>query len=1859
MEHVLVRLNEDDVDYSELKVLCRQAGIPGGRDSKENLRARLIRHYRQELGMPVIGPETVDASKVKRGEDMVEFELVECIRAHHVLVPQSLREQVNLVNALLVADGLLQPSDLISTSTRSDADEWSRRTVAELKQECSKRRLSTKGLKSQLINKLMEWESNNADDRHDEHAEWHVDVSIGMVPPVVSPIDYTQAHNLLAALRSMTLEEMREELRRRGLPWSGKREVLVAQLTLAARKQIVQAMGGEARLARIASVAVDKLSDHKVKQQLAELAPAAVPPPVAGERASFRELREVLQRAVANKWMDEVMKLGPPPGEEHAGAEGGAEGAAAAGAAAGAAASSSSALLELERLAFGGDAAGEQYGLGEGGGYEAGGEAGGEEEAPPHEAFLFGPPDDPTLTLALVAGGPSARARDGALVAARLAVHYLQSDPFHGTMPAHQLARGGGAERQAVAVDVYYARGAAAGQGQQLEQQQEQGGLGEAAGRLVRLSWEQLFGATAAELDASLGAAPAAGASLADVAASADAVLPLGLPPVAAAAAAGAGAGADRVLGSLSAAALANDCVALAGRLSALGYPTAPVRRLELAACQEAAGVLARGGALEDSAAHGGVTSWMAAAGLDAALGRVAVRAERGGAVLGAAVAQGADEALVAGLALMDAHGVESVVLEAMVPGATHVTVTVLGGPEGPVALPPSELSYYDLEEDIAAVELRWERFLAVREGWDEQGVDSLLSILHREATTHPGYVGGQPATPTQQLRHSLPPAGLPAEVSESVRLAAVKAFNDLGLRDYAQFTAWVLPAQREPSEMEAALAAFAASSLDPSAAVGDDGAAASSGEQGPPLASGAPLRTFSELQALAADDGGGGGGGAVSAADRAGAVDVEVAAPGPSGRGIVSGSSGSSSSGSGTSSITSPGRRAELAVFGEDSAVPGPWARGREPEVVYGKFRGVEIDDSTRMDWLAAHPPDPASIRRPAEEDYAPRVVVEALPDPSAASPVELCSLAQHTVAFCRLSLTPDLGDPTSKLLQQAAAVGLSHESLLRELVSLAAARGGGPPLPRLPRAAAPAPAPDLDPELEEVREVQQFDPAAAVAWLGSDDDDLEALFARGGDESTDGAPEEGAEANGVAARGAADAASQGQQQEAAASAAQAVALMAEEPSPPGWELPAGWEAADADGAAAPAGGADALADEWAGEEDTVPLLSKQPVWVLMGGEGPERQVSLAGGLHAFLSLKGDSMLEPEAFLLEPPRCGRAEEARRRELLDRRLDLMKLGADDETLLEEFSHLHLTRIRNPPASGLWRSVWRLTRSWVLRGSVEDLQAACEAALATATSSASDRAEAGADIPALLVSAAQQETELAGLEGEGSAWGGAPPDGLGPPQALLLQDFVAEAFSTGAVVLLALGRESLAAGPLQAQLEAAGVPCTSSASVATELCAERAALVEQLRDLEPNGISCPPQHKISLPELAAQCGDEAGADRLFAQLCAHLGAAASLCVRPAAGAPGRGLMEAGCGADLAAYAAAVEGWWGEIPGALLSEGQAVAMDFPPPTHLVIEPVIHTDPLLLCRAADGSLRPPPGGGGGGGGAAGLGAWVHWEGGAGRWLEVTAHLLGEAGAMRCLGPSATVYEVQEEGGGEGPAAAALAAVAVELEGRAEAAAELLRAAGAGGGEQQQPAVAEEAQQQQGQERQGGQQEQEQGGEEDEEQQGQGQGPGELLLSAFQMTPPPLGVARPEAVLSARTRLMLVADRLGISGAARVDALMHAETGELVVMDVSTAPDLSAGALIFRQGAAEDPPLAPAEIFRELIRVSVSRAPEPDLLPADMQALAYGSGDALAEADDLGYGGDAPEPPAWTAGAPLEFEDLGYGSGEYSARS
>ena len=55
--------------------------------------------------------------------------------------------------------------------------------------------------------------------------------------------------------------------------------------------------------------------------------------------------------------------------------------------------------------------------------------------------------------------------------------------------------------------------------------------------------------------------------------------------------------------------------------------------------------------------------------------------------------------------------------------------------------------------------------------------MDAFLAGVRADSQAHPAYLGG-PATATQQLRRSTPPAGLPAEAMQGLRRAAEKVFQ-------------------------------------------------------------------------------------------------------------------------------------------------------------------------------------------------------------------------------------------------------------------------------------------------------------------------------------------------------------------------------------------------------------------------------------------------------------------------------------------------------------------------------------------------------------------------------------------------------------------------------------------------------------------------------------------------------------------------------------------------------------------------------------------------------------------------------------------------------------------------------------------------------------------------------------------------------------------------------------------------------------------------------------------------------------------------------------------------------------------------
>ena len=69
------------------------------------------------------------------------------------------------------------------------------------------------------------------------------------------------------------------------------------------------------------------------------------------------------------------------------------------------------------------------------------------------------------------------------------------------------------------------------------------------------------------------------------------------------------------------------------------------------------------------------------------------------------------------------------------------------------------------------------------------------------------------------------------------------------------------------------------------------------------------------------------------------------------------------------------------------------------------------------------------------------------------------------------------------------------------------------------------------------------------------------------------------------------------------------------------------------------------------------------------------------------------------------------------------------------------------------------------------------------------------------------------------------------------------------------------------------------------------------------------------------------------------------------------------------------------------------------------------------------------------------------------------------------------------------------------------------------------------------------------------------------------MRFTPPPAHLARPEVLKGVCDRAKMVADALGLNGVAQLDAFMHADSADLVLVNAHAIPDMSSASDIFQQ--------------------------------------------------------------------------------------
>ena len=91
--------------------------------------------------------------------------------------------------------------------------------------------------------------------------------------------------------------------------------------------------------------------------------------------------------------------------------------------------------------------------------------------------------------------------------------------------------------------------------------------------------------------------------------------------------------------------------------------------------------------------------------------------------------------------------------------------------------------------------------------------------------------------------------------------------------------------------------------------------------------------------------------------------------------------------------------------------------------------------------------------------------------------------------------------------------------------------------------------------------------------------------------------------------------------------------------------------------------------------------------------------------------------------------------------------------------------------------------------------------------------------------------------------------------------------------------------------------------------------------------------------------------------------------------------------------------------------------------------------------------------------------------------------------------------------------------------------------------------------------------------------------------------ITPPPAAYVSPRVVELVMRRIEKVAGELGIEGYGRIDAFMHIESGEIIVIEANTIPGLTPSTVIFQQALAEDPPLYPTEFLERITKRGIKR--------------------------------------------------------------
>ncbi|MCD7449314.1 hypothetical protein HAX54_051056 [Datura stramonium] len=96
----------------------------------------------------------------------------------------------------------------------------------------------------------------------------------------------------------------------------------------------------------------------------------------------------------------------------------------------------------------------------------------------------------------------------------------------------------------------------------------------------------------------------------------------------------------------------------------------------------------------------------------------------------------------------------------------------------------------------------------------------------------------------------------------------------------------------------------------------------------------------------------------------------------------------------------------------------------------------------------------------------------------------------------------------------------------------------------------------------------------------------------------------------------------------------------------------------------------------------------------------------------------------------------------------------------------------------------------------------------------------------------------------------------------------------------------------------------------------------------------------------------------------------------------------------------------------------------------------------------------------------------------------------------------------------------------------------------------------------------------------------------------TGINLTPPPPSIMSSVALGRCKKRIELIANTLQLEGFSRIDAFVHADTGEVLIIEVNTVPGMTPSTVLIHQALSEQPPLYPQQFFRTLLDLASERS-------------------------------------------------------------